>query len=809
MPFRQLSIHRAQAPSAMPREGLAKAVLGLLIGGLLLAWQPARAAPDAAALDWVPRNKLPPSRRAQLPPYCSGAYLQPSLPPLPPAARPLGSGAMPVWARSDQAHYDRFNSTLWLQGNVEVRQGSFQVKAPAARYDEKAGSIRIQGPLVSRGKGVLLTGDSGEYRTGDGYFQVNTASFLIHAADMRGNARQINRSGTEQIDIHNGSMTTCGPGRNDWSLVASKIHLNRKEGFGTATNVRLHVEDVPVFYFPYISFPIDKRRKSGFLYPAFGTSNTGRGMFVAVPYYFNLAPAYDMTYTPQYINGRGLLSELEGRYLNRYGESVMSLGYIGHDSQYTRDNPGQNGKRWAFGFTNQSRYSQGWSSSIDYSAVSDDNYLSDLNRNLKLNRTTNLARTGSLTYTSRNLYFEGLVNGYQVLDSNLPQVNKPYDQLPELLLSTDWQKGLFSFSSDSQYDYFYRRNDQITGLARSNGSRVRFLPKAGLDLDTSWGYLRPSVLMDLTHYSLTDYPGDNSEINRAVPFYQLDSGLFFDRQLQLFGSRYDQSLEPRLYYVYSPFRDQTRIPLFDTALNSFNFDQLFARDRFSGGDRIGDNNRVTLAVTTRFNDLDSGAERARFSLGRIYYFNRRQLTLSGTSEPIAANSPLAGEAQVRPTDNLDLSLSGEWDPKTRSLVQSNAELGFHSADYRYILNMGQFYQRAGTSGPALHQSDLNGVMPLTNRLSAIGRWVYDSVSHKTVGTLAGLEYTTCCWNLQLVHQGYLTANGELDNRILFQVRLKGLGSGGGAVGQLDQAIYGFSEREKRLYRNAGGFGALP
>lgn len=806
----QCSSSQAHMLSRKRRGRRDTTVLLMLAVCLLAPWQRAVAEPDAASMDWVPRAKLSPAQRAKLPPYCGGAYVEQALSPLPPAAQAQGNGAFPVWAVGDQAHYDQINSTLWLKGNVTVRQGPFQVTGSQANYNEKSGIIHLQGPLVSRGKGVLLTGDKGEYHTADGYFQINTASFLIHAADMRGNAEQINRAGSEQFDIHDGTMTTCGPGHNDWSLVASKIHLDRKEGVGTATNVRLHVEDVPVFYFPYISFPIDKRRKSGLLYPTFGTSNTGRGMFFTVPYYLNLAPNYDLTYTPQYINGRGLLSEAEARYLNRYGLSVLSLGYIGHDGQYTQDHPGEGGKRWALGFTNKSNYGSGWSSSIDYSAVSDDDYLNDLNRTLSLNRTTSLTRNATVSYTSDNLYFEGFLNGYQVLDRNLAQVNRPYAQLPELDLSTDWSKGLFSFSSDSQYDYFYRNNNLITGIDRSNGSRLRFLPKAQLNLDTSWGFFRPSVLMDMTQYELNDYPGDNPNMHRTVPFYQVDSGLYFDREFKFLGHSYDQTLEPRLYYVYSPFRNQSQIPLFDTTLKTFNFSDLFSRDRFTGGDRVGNNNRLTVAVTTRFNDLDNGAERARFSVGRIYNFTHQQLGLSGNAETVDAQSPYAGEAAFEPNSHLDLSVSAQWNPKTSTLVQSYSGLTIHSTDYRYIFNVAESYQKANASQPAsLHQTDVNGVVPLTDSLSAIGGWTYDSVAHHTVGTLAGIEYTTCCWSLQVVHQGYLTSNGELDNRFLFQVQLKGLGSGGGAGAQLDQAIYGFSERQKRLYPGASGFSGLP
>ncbi len=226
-------------------------------------------------------------------------------------------------------------------------------------------------------------------------------------------------------------ITTCGPGQNDWSIVASDIELDQAEGFGTARHVRLEVLDAPVFYWPYITFPIDDRRKTGFLYPPqFGSSSAGSGgAYLALPYYLNLAPPhYDATLTPQYIHGRGLFTEVEGgRYLSQYGESVLQLGgYIDNDSAFRDENPGENGERWALDFTTRAAFGGGWSGYGDYSVISDEDYLSDLNRSLEIDQATHLQRRGGgVRYYGANQYFETYLNGYQTIPDRIADVDKP------------------------------------------------------------------------------------------------------------------------------------------------------------------------------------------------------------------------------------------------------------------------------------------------------------------------------------------------------------------------------------------------
>jgi len=753
-------------------------------------------AESAAELDWRPRSELPPEVQAQLPVFCDGGYLPSASAsgqvPLFPAG---GVESVPLEASALNARYE-LDAELFLQGDVRLRQGNFQATGSEARYDTRSGLVSLQGPLVSRGEGFLLTGQAASYSVDSGQLDINTATFLLHESEMRGAAASLSRIGENQVLITDGLLTTCGPGQNDWAIVASDIELDQAEGFGTARHVRLEVLDAPVFYWPYITFPIDDRRKTGFLYPQFGSSSAGSGAFLAVPYYLNLAPHYDATLTPQYIHGRGLFTEMEGRYLSRFGESVLQLGYINDDSAHKDDNPGADGQRWALDFSTRAAFGGGWIGYGDYSVVSDEDYLSDLNRSLEIDQATHVQRRGGVRYSDQNQYFDAYLNGYQTIAERIAEVNKPYAQLPEVLYAGTTDLGAFEAGVESQYTWFYRDNDTLTGLDRANGQRMRAIPELALPMRALWGFSRPSVSLDYTLYDLEDYSLGNGSFDRTVPVLEWDNGLYFDRRSSLFDIPYNQTLEPRLYYAWADAdEDQNEIPDFDTGLKSFRFDQLFQRDRFTGGDRVGDANQLTVALTSRFNDLLTGAERARVSIGQVRYFDDRDVSLFGQGASDRSNSPLAGELVLNPIDNLEIRSSGLWDHDTQRTEEGRSQLIFHSEDYRYLATFGHTYSRPD----AIEQTDVGTVFPVTNRLSAIGRWVWDSELDRTVGTLAGIEYNNCCWSVQVVHQNYLTDDEELDSRLLFQIELKGLGGSGGASDSIGDAIYGYDERERRRF----------
>ncbi|WP_245749881.1 LPS-assembly protein LptD [Marinobacter zhejiangensis] len=759
----------------------------------------ADSSPTAAEIDWRPRAELPPEVVAGLPLFCEGGYLPSTAGgnglPLVSAGAGGDVSNLPIYASGLSARYE-IDRALFLQGDVRLQQGAFAMTGDQAHYDQQTGMVALSGALVSRGEGFLLTGNEAEYDSASGQFQLNTATFLLHDSEMRGSARSLSRIAEHQVRIDQGYLTTCAPNRNDWAIVASEIELDQAEGFGTAKHVRLEVLDTPVFYWPYASFPIDDRRKTGFLYPAFGTSNAGSGLYVSVPYYLNLAPHYDATVTPQYIHGRGLFTEVEGRYLSRFGESVLQLGYIGNDGEFTDENPGEDGERWALDFETRASFGTGWRGYGDYSVVSDNDYLSDLNRSLDISNATHLLRRGGVSYADSNQYFDAYVSGYQTIADRILEANKPYAQLPEILYGGRTGLGWLETSLEAEYSYFYRDNELLTGVDKANAQRLRLLPELALPMQRLWGYARPSVTLDYTRYQLEDYDVNGSASpDRAVPVVEWDSGLYFDRRTVLFDIPFNQTLEPRLYYAWADAdNDQGGLPDFDSALRSFSFDELFRRNRFSGGDRVGDANQMTLALTSRFNDLNSGAERARFSLGQIYYFDDREVTLDGLGASTRSESSLAGEAVLRPLDTLDLRSSLLWDPRDNVTEESRSQLLFHTADYRYLASLGYTYSR-----DEIEQSDIGGVVPVTDNVSLIGRWVYDSQLDRTVGSLAGLEYNSCCWSLQLVHQNYLTDDEELESRVLFQIQLKGLGGSGDSSSAIADAIYGFDERERRRY----------
>jgi LPS-assembly protein len=401
-----------------------------------------------------------------------------------------------------------------------------------------------------------------------------------------------------------------------------------------------------------------------------------------------------------------------------------------------------------------------------------------------------------VSYSDQYQYFDAYLNDYQTVAERIADVNKPYAQLPEVLYAGAVDVGAFQAGVESQYTWFYRDNDSLTGLDKANGHRLRAIPEVALPMRALWGFSRPSVSLDYTRYELEDYTLADASVDRTVPVFEWDNGLYFDRRSSLFDIPYNQTLEPRLYYAWADAdADQNDIPDFDTDVKSFRFDQLFERNRFNGGDRVGDANQLTVALTSRFNDLITGAERARISIGQIRYFDDREVNLFGAGASDRANSPLAGELVLNPLDNLEIRTSGLWDHDTQKTEEGRSQLIFHSEDYRYLATLGHTYSRPDE----LEQTDIGTVFPVTNKLSAIGRWVWDSELDRTVGSLAGLEYNNCCWSFQVVHQNYLTDDEQLDTRLLFRIELKGLGGSGGASNSIGDAIYGYDERERRRF----------
>jgi len=758
---------------------------------------------SAAGLDWVMSENLSPEQAEKVEPFCTGSYVAPD----------YGfndtspeSNSTLLRAMAEQASADADN-TIELSGKVALQQGPWWLQADYATLDQATNIVDIQGNIVGRAPGVVMRGSSASYNLDTANFSLQDSSYLFHDRHTRGAADSLESTNTQEMLIQNGTYTTCPPGSNAWSVAASEIHLDREKGEGRATHMRLQIMDVPVLYFPYLIFPIDDQRRSGFLYPTIGTSNTGRGLSLSLPYYFNLAPDYDATYVPHYIHGRGILNELEGRWLTERSYSELRLGYLYHDSEFLKEFPEEDsGNRWALDFESRFKIADHWDSTVDYNAVGDSEYLNDLNRTLEIQETSHIERRWDVKYADENLQFRSRVSGYQTIKDSIAESNYPYYQLPQLTL--DWQNRSewFNYELNSEATYFWRDNEHITGIHKSNGSRWHTQPDLELDLSPVWGFLKPGVRLDHTDYVLEDQP-DTTEnhISRTVPFYRLDAGLYFDRSVDIFEHSFNQSLEPRLFYVYSSANDQSNIPDFDTSVPTFSFSRLYKEDRFVGGDRVGDNNRLTAGLTSRLNGQESGREVLRASIGQLFYFDEAEVTLGASGGITESESPYAGELLWRPNQNMDIKVSGLWNAQESRTEQGASTLSFHGPEYRKLLNLSHRYD-VTPNNPADHieQTDVSTLFPVTDSISLLGRWLFDLRRHRTIGTIVGVEYSDCCWRVQLAARSYLEdaddQESRMDHGVFLRFQLKGLGGlNSGDEAELAQGIRNYDARE--IYRD--------
>ncbi|WP_344806909.1 LPS-assembly protein LptD [Allohahella marinimesophila] len=762
-----------------------------------------------AELDWVPRESFDKRLRDSIEPYCEGTYLVPQYGFDMTLETPSGAAgsrlADLVKARAGEVSADS-GSYVRFKDGVEVQQGEWWVEAENAEMDRATDVMTAYGGMIARGPRIGFSGGFMRYNFKSSLIEIENADYVLYERHARGEATSIRSEGSDVIYATDSSFTTCSPGNTSWSLMARSLELNRKEGEGVARNATLRVADVPILYLPYFAFPLDDSRRSGFLFPFIGSSNAGSGISIGAPYYFNLAPNYDLTYTPQYIHRRGILNELEGRYLDPRSEAVFRAGYIANDESFAESNPDKgSGRRFGVDFEQRYLVDRQWYALLDYNYVSDLRYIDDLNRTLQIQSETHIRRTIDVKYAGEDMELRTRFLGYQTVDPNIARVDRPYLLLPQIYLDYDINDELFRYQITSEYSYFWRRDDEIEDPARRvKGSRWRTQPSLSFPFSRTWGYFTPKLKLDHTDYILQDrLPGEETHVSRTVPFFSVDSGIYLDRKLELFDRLYNQSLEPRIFYVASAQQNQQDIPNFDTSVATFSFSQLYNEDRFFGGDRVGDNNRLTLGFTTRFNEYISGWERLRLSLGQIFHFSDRDVgfrdpqgnelspgtEFDGISDD--SKSAFAGELAWSPNRRMDIRVDGLWDPDTGETELGGTSVSYHDEDYRTIVNLTHRY-----SIDNLEQADVSTILPVSDTTSFIGRWLYDLNTKRTLATIYGLEYTDCCWRVQAMVRSILEDDSKIDHGFILRFELRGLGEiGTGVTSALEQEIRNMRERD--------------
>ncbi len=641
-----------------------------------------------------------------------------------------------------------------LLGSVKLQQGDKELTAEHLQFDEAERSVEVTAESLFRNSELLIRSDSARFDLDDEAGEFNGTEFVLARRSARGDSRHISLSSDGTAKLDRVRYTTCAPGSDAWYLEAGRIRLDHEKGLGTARNARLRFFGVPILYAPWFQFPIDDRRRTGLLFPTIGQSDK-TGWDLRQPIYLNLAPNYDATITPRYMSDRGIQTGAEGRYLLPRAEGKLGYEFLSRDQVTDRDR--------AYGFfEHRGLLSSRLGMDLRYAETSDRTYFEDFGGNIDLSSITHLERSARFIYAAPASYtVRMLFQDYQTIASNLAAVDDPYQRLPQIRVDAVTRNALLNtrLGVSSEYVNFVR-TDSI------RGQRMDLHPFLRMEKDRVSWFAKSQLDFRYTAYELKDVPaGQPADVDRALPSFSAEYGLRFDR---ITSSGAPQTLEPRVFYLYTPYEDQTRLPVFDSGEPDFDFTQLFALNRFSGLDRISDANQAAIAVTARQLDPDSGSVRASASLGQLFRFHAPRVQLPGGNVPEQGATDFIGSFDYYLSERWAVNLDTQWSPASSKFTRSSVALRyrdgqrFAEAAYRY---------RRGL----LEQTDLILSSPLYSGVSFIGRWRYSLSDGRSLDTMAGLGYDTCCWAVRASYRRYVSSTiGQLNSGIYLQLELKGL-----------------------------------
>ncbi len=677
---------------------------------------------------------------------------------------------------ADRAEVARDDVSV-ISGNVQIRRSLILLETDEARYDPRTDNLNAVGNVRFSQPGLEVSGQRARFEGDSESGAISLTSFRLPERGGRGSADRIAIEDQSRIVMNGVRYTTCDGKKPAWELIAPKLVLDNEKGSGSGRNVRVEFKGIPLIYAPYLSFPISDKRKSGFLTPDFGHANRS-GTAIRLPYYWNIAPNYDATLTPRLLLDRGLQLSTELRYLKPGSRGQLYVEYLGNDSETGTD-------RSLVSFQNKSQWGRRWSIDADLNDISDNKYFEDLGNSSSEASITHLQRRIDFSYRARDWRF---LNRWQYLQTIVDTIGPdqlPYRRLPQLVLDGDWRRpnsGLgFSFAGE------------LVNFDRSTGTTgVRLDLEPGISWEkTGNGYhFKPRAAYRFTRYDLQNIdPALDDQPSRSAPILSLDAGLVFERE-SLLGKNVLQTLEPRIYYTYVPYRNQASLPVFDTDLADFNLVRLFRENRFIGADRLGDANQISVGLTTRYLSSDSGRQYLSATLGQTTYFSDRRVTLPGEAAETSNSSDIIAEIALGMSERWRADLALQWDPSEGNATKSAARLTYEPGERR-ILNFGYRFRRG-----LLEQSDVALAWPLGQNWRFVGRWNYSMRDSQTLDRLLGLEYERCCWGLSIASRRYITTRtGESDTTLLFQLELKGLSSVGRRTDSfLEHGILGYTER---------------
>jgi LPS-assembly protein len=742
--------------------------------------------------------------------------------PAPPKRKPapaaiISSGDHRIWIDTDGASFTAADGLLVLTGHVKVRQDERTIAADRVTYDEKTGKVTVNGSVDFEDPRLGIKSDSGFYDALGGA-DFDQAYFQIFERNGRGFAKQMSVQPDGKAEMEKVRYTTCPVGNQDWMIQAKSIKLDTDIEQGVAHQVVMRFKDVPVFYTPYIAFPLGEDRQSGLLFPSFGHSGNN-GFELEVPYYLDLAPNYDATLTPGILSRRGVQLGGEFRFLTESSHGQIEENFLPDDALEHSD-------RAFVHVTDVTNLGTGLRFDTSIESVSDSNYFSDFAVGADQTSVTFLERRAEILYYDDAWRIRAQLQNFQTIDTAIDAGDRPYSRVPRVEAYGLFPLfGQFEFALSSEVTNFLREVGP-TGVRADISPELRWAERGA-------GYFfEPVVGYHFTQYDLQNAAvGDPSTPSRALPYASLDSGLIFERDAGAQGQR-TQTLEPRLFYTYIPYRNQNELPLFDTGLPDLNLVELFRTNRYVGDDRIGDANQLAAAMTTRLFNESSGTQYLSATIGQIRYFELprvllpeeitqtlpgqtlvtlpgqpTQVILPGQNLPTLPGQTLAsapgetaqayhasdiiGDVSVTAYKHWTLNLDYQWNPYTSQTDKSEILLQYRPDPSR-VVNVGYRFQQ-----DILKQYDASFAWPIAGHWNTVGRYVYSIQDRQLIEELAGIEYKSCCWRVQVLQRRYLTnRTGGLDTSIAIQLELTGLSSvGKRSDAFLSKEISGYSTRD--------------
>ena len=678
-----------------------------------------------------------------------------------------------------------------LEGDVELSKLDALLKSDVLTYDRETTDYTATGHVRFQDHATLFSADSAHGTGTPNTTYLDNVHYQLLEQRGNGVAAKANQTDPDHSQAFDATYSTCDPTDRMWEIRASELDMDHVENVGKAHDAVFAYDGVPFFWFPYLSFPLDDERSSGFLRPHVGYSER-RGLVLGFPYYLNLAPNYDATIEPRILTERGAMLEGQFRYLSSSSKLELDFTYMPHDREaadeyrdYLATQPPGTlvplipDSRNYLRLTDQTVFSPNWGAVISINHVSDANYLRDFGNSFITTATALLPSSAYLN--GHGDWWTASFGGdsWQITDPTLSRTFEPYRRLPRATFTGEHViVGPFDAGINAEYADFDKDN-AVTG------GRLDVYPYIALPLETAAWFFRPELGLRYTSYDLSHLdryaftqpsapPLTDGTPSRSTPIFDVDAGLVFERPAELFGTSFTQTLEPRLFYLRVPYRNQNDLPIFDTQLPTFDFPSLFRTNTFVGADRQTNANNLTAALTTRLINSDSGDQLLSASIGEIHYFDTQRVQLPGYPELDYSGSDYVGELDLHLNDRWELRWDQQWNPNTHQ-----TDLSGIGVEYRFgaegVVNVSYRFRRN-----FLEQVDTSALFPINDRWSLIGRYYYSLMDRQLLEAFGGFEYDSCCVAARVLIRHYVNVVGAstADTAIYFELEFKGIGSTG-------------------------------